>query len=130
MATWNDVSRLTLGLPHVVEAADTNGRKWEVHRTYFAYERPLRTGDVDDLGGRLPEGPILGLRVADLTDKLGLIGSNPDVFFTMPRYADYPAVLVPLDRVELDQLNEVLTEAWLCRAPKGLAAAFIRDRLQ
>ena len=128
MATWDDVSRLATGLPHVVEGSDTNGLKWEVHRTYFAYERPLRRSDDDDFGGPLPEGPILGVRVADLADKLGLIGSNPDVFFTMPRYAEYPAVLILLDVIELDQLHEVLTEAWLCRAPKRLAAAFLADR--
>lgn len=125
VATWDDVSRLALRLPETRETTDTNGLKWEVRRTYFAYERPLRARDIEELGDAVPDGPILGLRVADVTDKRGLIGSNPDVFFTMPRYAEYPAVLALLEKIELDQLAEVLTEAWLCRAPTRLAAHYL-----
>ena len=127
MATWEDVSRLALALPDVVEGTDTNGYKWEVHRKHFAYERPLRKRDLEELGATAPDGPILGLRVAELADKQGLIGSNPAVFFTIPHYEGYPAVLALLEMIELDQLEEVLTDAWLCRAPKRLAAAFLAE---
>jgi len=125
MATWDDVSRLALTLPEVVEGTDTNGYKWEVRRKHFAWERPLRKRDIEELGDEVPEGEILGAMVADLTDKRGLIGSNPDVFFTIPHFVHYPAVLVLIEKISLEQLNEVLTEAWLCRAPKKLAAAFL-----
>ena len=127
MATWEDVSRLALALPDVVEGTDTNGYKWEVHRKHFAYERPLRKRDLEELGATAPEGQILGLRVAELADKHGLIGSNPAVFFTIPHYEGYPAVLAVLEKIELDQLEEVLTDAWLCRAPKRLAAAYLAE---
>jgi len=125
MATWDDVSRLALALPEVVEATDTNGYKWEVRRKHFAWERPLRKRDIEELGDEVPEGEILGAMVADLTDKRGLIGSNPAVFFKIPHFVHYPAVLVLIEKISLAQLNEVLTEAWLCRAPKKLAAAFL-----
>ena len=125
MATWTDVSRLALALPDVLELPDTNGLKWEVHRKYFAWERPLRKRDLEELGPAAPEGPILGVRVAELDDKLGLIGSNPDVFFTIDHLVNYPAVLLLLDRVSVEQLNEVLIESWLCRAPKRMAAAYL-----
>jgi hypothetical protein len=128
MATWDDVRRIALALPETTEGADTNGYKWEVRRTYFAWERPLRKRDLDELGEAAPEGPILGVRVADLTDKRGLIGSNPEVFFTVEHFANYPAVLVLLDKVELDQLDEVITDSWLCRAPKRLAAQFLANQ--
>ena len=128
MATWDDVSRLALALPNVVEGSDTNGLKWEVSRRYLAYERPVRRRDLEELGDAMPTGDLLGVLVPDLADKLGLIGSNPDVFFTMPRYAEYPAVLVRLERVSLEQLNEVLIEAWLVRAPQRLAARFLSER--
>ena len=127
MATWEDVSRIALALPDVVEGTDTNGYKWEVHRKHFAYERPLRKRDLEELGATAPEGQILGLRVAELADKHGLIGSNPAVFFTIPHYEGYPAVLAVLEKIELDQLQEVLTDAWLSRAPKRLAAAYLGD---
>jgi hypothetical protein len=125
MPTWDDVSRLALALPETVEGVDTNGLKWEVRRTYFAWERPLRKRDIEELGDAVPTGPILGVRVAELADKRGLIGSNPDVFFTTAHFANYPAVLVLLERVSLEQLEEVITDAWLCRAPKRLAAAYL-----
>ena len=125
MATWDDVSRLALALPEVVEGTDTNGCKWEVRRKHFAWERPLRKRDIEELGDEVPEGEILGTMVADLTDKRGLVGSNPEVFFTIPHFVHYPAVLVLIEKISLEQLNEVLTEAWLCRAPKKLAAAFL-----
>ena len=124
MPTWNDVSRLALALPETVELTDTNGLKWEVRRRHFAYERPLRKRDLEELGDSAPSGDILGVRVADLDDKRGLIGSNPDVFFTIPHFAGYAAVLILLDRIDLDQLEEVLIEAWLARAPKRLAASY------
>ena len=125
MATWDDVNRLALALPDVVASADTNGHKWEVHKVHFAYERPLRKRDLQELGDAAPTGEILGVRVADLDDKRGLIRSNPEVFFTVPHYATYSAVLVLLEKISLEQLREVLTDAWLCRAPKRLAARFL-----
>jgi hypothetical protein len=125
MATWDDVSRLALALPEAVELTDSNGLKWEVHGRHFAWERPLRKRDVDELGDAAPIGPILGVRVAEPEDKQGLIGSNPDAFFTISHFANYPAVLILLERISLEQLREVLTDAWLCRAPKRLAAKYL-----
>jgi hypothetical protein len=127
MATWEDVNRIALDLPDTVQSTDTNGYKWEVHKKYFAYERPLRKRDLEALGNEAPSGPILGVRVAELDDKRGLICSNPEVFFTIPHYANYPAVLVLLEKISLEQLGEVITDAWLCRAPKRLAAAFLEQ---
>jgi hypothetical protein len=125
MATWEDVSRLALALPDAVELVDSNGVRWDVHRKHFAWERPLRKGDVEALGDAAPDGPILGVMVADVSDRRGLIGSSPDVFFTIPHFANYPAVLLLLEKISLEQLEEVLTDAWLCRAPKRMAAAFL-----
>ena len=127
MATWDDVSRLALALPDAVERVDSNGFRWDVRRKHFAWERPLRKRDLEELGDAAPDGPILGVMVAELSEKKGLIGSNPDVFFTIPHFANYPAVLLLLETVDLDQLEEVLTDAWLCRAPKRLAAAFLAE---
>ncbi len=125
VATWDDVSRLACALPEVMEATDTNGLKWEVRRRYFVWERPLRKRDLAELGDAAPDGPILGAMVADLNEKRGLIGSNPTVFSTVPHFSEYPAVLLLLEHVSLEQLEEVITDAWLVRAPKRLAAGFL-----
>ncbi len=42
--------------------------------------------------------------------------SDPEIFFTTDHYRDYPTVLVNLDRIEPDNLKQLLTEAWLSRA--------------
>lgn len=128
MATWDDVSRLALALPDTLELPDGNGLKWEVRGKYFAWERPLRKRDLEQLGDAAPTGPILGLRTADLNEKRGLIGSNPEVFFSIAHFSAYPAVLALLEMIEVDQLEEVLSDAWLCRAPKRLAASWLAAR--
>jgi hypothetical protein len=50
------------------------------------------------------------------------------VYFTIPHFDGYPAVLVRLDRIGVEELEEVITEAWLLRAPKRLAQAFLAER--
>src|SRR5688500_2744114 len=64
----------------------------------------------------------LVVRVVDLMDRQALIQSRPDAFFSTPHYDGYPYVLVRLDVVELDELAELLEDAWRIRAPKRLVA--------
>ena len=54
-----------------------------------------------------------------------LIADDPDVFFTTPHFNGFPAILVQLERIDLPTLDEVLVEAWLCRAPKRLAKEYL-----
>jgi hypothetical protein len=64
---------------------------------------------------------VLAARVPDLGAKEALLADDPDVYFTTPHFDGYPAVLVRLDRIEVSELEELLVEAWLARAPKRLA---------
>jgi hypothetical protein len=91
----------------------------------FAWERPLRGKDLTDLGDDAPAGPVLGVRVPDEGAKQALIAEQPDVCFTIPHLDGYPAVLVQLDAIGVDELRELLVEAWLDRAPKKLARAYL-----
>jgi hypothetical protein len=91
----------------------------------FAWERPLRRADLLALGDAAPAGPILGVRVPDLGAKEALLADDPDVYFTTPHFNGYPAILVRLGEIAVPELDELLTEAWLCRAPKRLAAAYL-----
>jgi hypothetical protein len=129
MATWRDVARLALSLPGTSEESSYGGnRSWTVNKKGFVWERPLRTADRKALGERAPAGPILGVRTADLEMKEVLLASNPRVFFATPHFDGYPAVLVRLDRIGAKQLEDVIVEAWLARAPKRMAAAFLQQR--
>ena len=60
-----------------------------------------------------PAGPILGARVEHLSAKEALLADDPDVYFTTPHFDGYAAVLVRLDRIALDELEELIVEAWL-----------------
>jgi hypothetical protein len=54
-----------------------------------------------------------------------LLADDPAVFFTTPHFDGYAAVLVRLDRIGVEDLSEVIVEAWLARAPKRLAKAYL-----
>jgi hypothetical protein len=101
---------------------------WTVGDKLFVWERPLRKSDLAALGDAAPDGPILGARVEHVLAKEAVIASDPEVFFTTPHFDGYPAVLVQLEKIAADDLEEVIVEAWLNRAPKRLADAYLAGR--
>jgi hypothetical protein len=128
MATWDDVARIALALPETTEEQAWGNRHWKVRGKGFVWERPLRKSDLKVLGDAAPEGPILGARVEHLVAKEALVQDPSKVFFTIPHFDGYPAILVLLDEIDLDGLDEVIVEAWLCRAPKRVADAYMASR--
>jgi hypothetical protein len=128
VATWDDVSRLALELPETSEGVSRDQRRWLVKDKGFVWERPLRRADYEALGDAAPDGPILGARVEHLVAKEALLADDPSVYFTTPHFDGYPAVLVRLDRIGLEDLHELIVEAWLARAPKRLVSAFLEER--
>ena len=124
MATWDDVRRLALALPETSERTSRDNAQWRVKDKLFVWERPLRRSDLEALGDAAPTGPILGARVEHEMAKQALIADDPGVFFTTPHFDGYPAILVRLDKIAPDVLEEVIVEAWLCRAPRKLAQAY------
>jgi hypothetical protein len=129
MATWDDVRRIALALPETDEQTSHGNAAWKVRDKAFVWERPLRKSDLRALGDSAPAGPILGARVEHLIAKEALLADNPDVFFTTPHFDGYPAVLVRLEPISLGDLEEVIVEAWLCRAPARLAKAYADEHL-
>jgi hypothetical protein len=127
MASWDDVRRLALALPETREETRRGLMFWIVKDKLFVWERPLRQSDFRALGDAAPEGPILGARVEHLVAKDALIADNPDVYFTTPHFDGYPAVLVLLEKIPLDELEELVVEAWLARAPKRVANAYVAE---
>ena len=47
------------------------------------------------------------------------MAENPEAFFTTPHFNGYAAVLVRLDRITVEKLRQIVTEAWLARAPRA-----------
>lgn len=125
LADWDDVRRIALSLPETEERTSRGAQQWRVKKKLFVWERPLRKRDLEDLGDGAPTGPILGARVEHLVAKEALIADEPEVFFTTPHFDGYAAILARLDRVGEEGLRELITEAWLCRAPTRLAQAYV-----
>jgi hypothetical protein len=125
MATWADVRRLATALPETQERTSRDGSlEWRVMDRLVVWERPLRRRDLEELGEDAPSGPILGVPVADLGVKEALLTEDPAVYFTTSHFDGYSAVLVRLERVGRRELKELITEAWLLRAPKRLSRTY------
>ena len=128
MASFEDVRRIALALPETSERPQWGNMSWRVRDKPFVWERPLRAADLRALGDAAPDGPILGVRVEHLGAKEALLADDPAVYFTTPHFDGYAAVLVRLEEIPLDELEEVIAEAWLCQAPKRLANEFVASR--
>jgi hypothetical protein len=124
MAGWDDVRRLALALPRTGEKLSWGMVTWTVAGKGFVWERPLRKADLEALGDAAPTGDVLGVRVPDLGAKEALLADDPAVYFTTPHFDGYPSVLVRLERIDVDELAEIVTEAWLARAPARVARSF------
>jgi hypothetical protein len=127
MATWKDVSRLALALAETEERMSRDLRQWRVKEKLFVWERPLRPKEIEALGQDAPDGPIVGARVEHLIAKEALIADDPSVFFTTPHFDGYAAILARLDRITIADLQELVTEAWLARAPERLVKAHLGE---
>ena len=128
MATWDDVASVVGELPLTEERSPN---EWRVGKKLIAWERPLRASDHQALtaqGIEPPRGDILGVRVADEGVKFALIAAEPAVYFTTPHFDGYPAVLVripDLARLDRDELANLVEQAWLTRAQKRVAKAWL-----
>jgi hypothetical protein len=127
MADWTDVRRIALSMPEATEQPMHGLPSWRVRKKLFVWERPLRKSDLEALGEAAPDGPILGARVEHLLAKEALLADDPAVYFTTPHFDGYPSVLVRLERIAVDELEELTIEAWLARAPKRLAKQYLDD---
>jgi hypothetical protein len=125
MADWDDVRRIALSLPETAEQPMHGLPSWRVRKKLFAWERPLRASELELLGEAAPSGPVLGARVEHLIAKEALLADDPEVYFTTPHFDGYPSVLVRLERIAVGELEELLIEAWLTRAPKRLGKQYL-----
>lgn len=123
MVTHDDVRGICSRLPG---AAEGDGR--------FSFEVPVKgkmrgfawswAERVDPKKARVINDRVLAVSVPNLEAKDLLIASDPEKFFTEPHYHGYPAVLVRLDAISPDELENLLIEAWRCKAPKTLLAEY------
>lgn len=121
----DDVRRVALALPGALERQD---------RLAFAVPNRDKLKDfawiwmerLEPKKARVPRPDVLAVRVASQDEKATLIAAEPDRFFTEPHYNNFPAVLIRLDVVSMDELAEMITDAWRCQAPRSAVIAFER----
>jgi hypothetical protein len=106
MTTWEDVVRLASELPEVEAATWYRTPALKVAGKGFARLRTEAEGGLVVLCG--------------LDEKAALLDSGDAAFFTTPHYDGHGMVIVDLERVDTDQLRELLEEAWRLRAPRRL----------
>ena len=110
MADADDVRRLALALPHVVEI-DSDGFDFRVAGRGFVWSYPERVPGH----GRTIRTDIAVLYVGDESEKQALLLGEPDLFFTAPGYGGFPLVMLRLAAVSLARLEELVTDAWRLR---------------
>jgi hypothetical protein len=128
MATMADLDAVALSLPQTTKETSADGRpEYRVHGKLFLCHRIRRRDAVDpENGERLDD--VLMFRVADLDVKELFLSDGRGVFFTTPHFDGYPAVLVrisDLGRLDRDELRDLVEEAWLTRAQKRVAKAWL-----
>ena len=114
MSTADDVRRLVLALPHVVEI-DSDGFDFRVADKGFVWSYPERQPGRP----RVIRTDIAVLFVGDEAEKQALLLGEPATFFTTASYDGYPLVLLRLEHVDVERLSELVTDAWRMRAPKS-----------
>ena len=130
VATMNDLDELALAMPQTTKESSDDGRPaYFVHGKMYCFHRSRRRDAVDpETGERLDD--VLMFRVADLGVKELMVADDRGIFFTTPHFDGYPAVLVripSLAKLERDELQDVVAEAWLTRAQKRVAKAWLAE---
>ena len=128
MASMADLDELALAMPQASKEVSDDGRpSYHVHGKLFCFHRGRRPDAIDPETGERMED-VLMFRVADLDEKDLLLADDRGLFFTTPHFNGYPAVLMripDLARIDRDELRDLVVEAWLTRAQKRLAKAWL-----
>jgi hypothetical protein len=110
MVTEEDIRQVALSLPGSVEKSYNRLPSFRVRGNLF-----LRMHELPD---------AFLIRCAGLEERDELLQAEPGKFFITPHYEGYPAVLVRLSQIDLDEMTELVTESWRVCAPKRLLAAY------
>jgi hypothetical protein len=125
-----DLDELALALPQVTKEVSDDGRPaYLVHGKMFCFHRSRRPDAVDpETGERLDD--VLMFRVDGLEEKELILADDRGVYFTTPHFRGYPAVLMrirDLGRIDREELGDLVSGAWLTRAQKRLARAWLAE---
>ena len=126
-----DIDAICRSLPEV-----ELGTSWGDRPTYLVRQNPKPRGFVlaraprhdavdPETGEEFQD--LLVVRTGNADDKGALVEADGP-FFTIDHFRNYNGVLVQQSRIgeiDVDELREVLTDAWLAVAPRSLAKKFL-----
>ena len=131
MATMADLDRMAMAMPQTAKRLSADGRPaYLVHGKLYCCHRGRRPDAIDPATGERMDD-VLMFRVADVGVKELLLSDVRGVFFTRPHFDGYPAVLMripDLGRIDSEELGDTVAEAWLTRAQKRVARAWLEQR--
>jgi hypothetical protein len=125
----SDVHEIARSMPHVTVEGSGAKVVYQVGGKSFLFFRNPRPDAVDEATGeRLTD--VIVIWVPDQADK-GALLQDPDLpFFTTPHFDGHLSVLVraaDLHRLSVQELREVVQDAWLARASARRAQAWLDE---
>lgn len=130
VATMADLDELALALPETTREDEDGRPTYKVSGKFICFHRRPRPDAVDpETGERLDD--VLVFRVPDLGVKEMLVSDARGIYFTTRHWNGYSAVLMripDLGRLDRGELQDLVEEAWLTRAPKRLAKEWLAER--
>jgi hypothetical protein len=128
-ARVSDVHQLAAGMPHVTVYPGTEDRPvYQVGGKSFVFFRTPRPDARDpDTGEKYDD--VIVFWVDGEQDKQAVLQSGPP-YFTTAHFNGHPSVLIrqsELGRLSLTELTELVQDAWLSRASKTRARAWLAE---
>ncbi|RPA19550.1 MmcQ/YjbR family DNA-binding protein [Gordonia sp. OPL2] len=129
-ATADDIHAIATGMPHVTDAGTSSDRPvYQVGGKSFVFFRTPRPDAMDpDTGERYDD--VVVIWVPSDGDKRALVGDSASPFFTTAHFDGHLSVLIRLSRVgelSVDELTEVIQDAWLSRASHRRAQTWLAE---
>jgi hypothetical protein len=127
-ARLGDVHELAMRMPHVTVGHGPQGNPiYQVGGRSFVFFRTPRPDAVDpETGERYAD--VIMLWVTSESDKQALVQDPGSPFFTTAHFDGHPSVLLRAGRISeltVQELTEVIQDAWLSRASPARAAAWL-----
>jgi hypothetical protein len=122
MATMKQLDELALALPEVAKDVEDGRPTYLVNGKMFCFHRKRRKD--------APFDDVFVFRVDGQDAKELTLADPRGIFFTTPHWNGYPAVLLhipDLKQLSKAELRELVVEAWLTRAPKRVAKAWLAE---
>jgi hypothetical protein len=128
-AKVDDVHALALAMPGAKRYEDRERAVYQVGGRSFVFFRTPRPDAVDPETGERYDDVIV-FWVESEEDKRALVLDESTPFFSTPHFDGHSSVLLRGSRIgelSIDELREVVHDAWLARAGKRARAAWLAE---